>query len=156
MTEFTARNRSTAVVHADRERIWQALTDPTLLAQMTPYLRRVDIDGDVWRWSMVKLSVLGVRFDPSFSALMKLDKPREIDFTPAPGHEDDTSRVEGTYLLEEARGEESSTQLTIDLTITVDLPLPRAARGGVRRAMEVVIGYMGKKYGDNLTRWVSQ
>lgn len=152
MTEFSARNRSKAVVKADRERIWEALTDPKLLAQMTPYLRTVDADGDEWRWNMVRLKVLTVSFDPSFTALMKLDRPNEIDFTPAPGRADDMSRVQGGYTLKEVAG---GTELTIDLEVTTNLPLPRAAGPAVRRTMAAVIAHMGKRYGDNLTRWLA-
>lgn len=60
MRRFTATNGSEAVVSADRTRIWQALTDPEPLPKLTPLLRRIDTDGDVWRWHLARLSVLGV------------------------------------------------------------------------------------------------
>ena len=46
MNRFEATNRSTEVVAADRSEIWAALTDPDLLTDLTPLLRRIDTDGN--------------------------------------------------------------------------------------------------------------
>lgn len=46
MNRFSTTNTSEAVVAADRADIWAALTDPVLLAKLTPLLTRIDADGD--------------------------------------------------------------------------------------------------------------
>ena len=60
MTRFSATNTSQAVVAAPRADIWTVLTDPVQLPRLTPLLRRIDTDGDLWRWHLAGLSVLGV------------------------------------------------------------------------------------------------
>jgi carbon monoxide dehydrogenase subunit G len=149
MARFTARNQSTAVVAAPRERIWTALTDPELLPRLTPYLHSLDVDGDRWRWNMAQIPVLGVRVAPSFTERMTFDEPNRIQFTHEPAQRQEKAGVEGTYDLVEV-GE--GTRLGIDLEICVELPLPGLARAGVQPAMHGVIAVMGKRFAANLLR----
>ena len=149
MARFTARNRSTAVVAAPRQRIWDALTDPDLLPRLTPYLHSIDVDGDRWRWNMAHIPVLGVSVAPSFTERMTFDQPARIRFTHEPEQRQEKAGVEGTYDLVEL-GE--GTRLGIDLEICVELPLPGLARAGVQAAMHGVIAVMGKRFAANLLR----
>jgi carbon monoxide dehydrogenase subunit G len=152
VARFTARDRSTEVVQADRKALWAALTDPELLPVLTPYLHSIDVDGDLWRWNMARIPVLGVSVAPSFTERMTFDEPRRIGFTHDPQSGPEKAGVEGTYLLEEVDG---GTRLSIDLEICVDLPLPGMARGAVERAMGGVIGVMGRRFAANLLRHLS-
>ena len=149
MARFTARNHSTEVVRADRGDLWKALTDPDLLTRFTPYLHSIDADGDRWRWNMARIPVLGISVAPSFTERMTFEEPSRIVFTHDPEQAQEKAGVEGTYDLEEVDG---GTRLTIDLEICVDLPLPRASRFAVQRAMQGVIAVMGKRFASNLLR----
>jgi hypothetical protein len=84
MARFSATTRNQAVVPAERAEIWRALTDPTLLPRLTPYLDRISVDGDRWRWEMSRLPVLSVSVAPSFTERMDFDPQERIDFTHAP------------------------------------------------------------------------
>ncbi len=152
MARFTARNSSTEVVRADQKAVWAALTDPDLLPALTPYLHSIEVDGDRWRWNMVRIPVLGVGVAPSFTEQMTFEEPRRIGFTHDPDSDQEKAGVEGTYLLEEVDG---GTRLSIDIDICVDLPLPAVSRVAVERAMRGVIAVMGRRFAANLLRHLS-
>lgn len=148
MARFSADTRAQAVVAAPRSAIWAALTDPSLVAEMTPFVRRITADGDHWRWEMSGLSVLGVGVSPAFTEKMSYDEPERIEFRhdPPPGATE-RSAVEGWYELEEVEG---STRLTTSLEITLDLPLPKVSGKAVRATMNTVIDQMGERFSRNL------
>lgn len=149
MARFTAKDRSTEVVAASRADLWAALTDPELLPKLTPYLHSIDVDGDRWRWNLARIPVLGISVAPSFTEKMTFEEPSRIIYTHDPEQAQEKAGVEGTYDLEEVA---DGTRLTIDLEICVELPLPRASRFAVERAMSGVIAVMGKKFAANLLR----
>ena len=64
MNRFQATNHSEAVVTADREAIWAALTDPVVLPRLTPLLRTIETDGDLWRWHLTRITILGIGLAP--------------------------------------------------------------------------------------------
>ncbi|HET8961837.1 CoxG family protein [Nocardioides sp.] len=152
MATFTAGDRSTEVVAADRKALWAALTDPDLLPRLTPYLHSIDVDGDRWRWNMARIPVLGISVAPSFTEQMTFDEPRRITFTHDPRSEHEKAGVEGSYQLEEAEG---GTRLSMQVDICVDLPLPGAARAAVQGAMRGVMAVMGRRFAANLLRHLS-
>ena len=148
MTRFSADTRAQAVVAAPQDAIWDALTDPDLVARLTPFVRRIGGKGRHWRWDLAGLSVLGVGFSPSFTELMEYDEPRRIDFRhDPPAGVSERAAVAGWYELEEV---EDGTLLTTSLEVTVDLPLPRASRPAVRAAMTAVLAQMGERFSRNL------
>jgi carbon monoxide dehydrogenase subunit G len=148
MTKFQATIESAATVAAARGDIWNALTDPELLAELTPLLRRVDADGDMWTWHMTKISALGVSISPAFTEKMRFDDGRRIDYThQPPDGSKERAGAEGWYELHDVAG---GTHLAISLTLCVDLPLPRAARGAVERVMRSTMRRTGDKFSANL------
>lgn len=149
MARFTSSTHSEAVVPAERAEIWKVLTDPALLPRLTPYLDKISVDGDHWRWEMSRLPVLSVSVAPAFTERMDFDPRDRIDFSHEPPEgTQEKAAAEGTYTLEDAG--EDGTELTIDLEITVDLPLPRAAAPAVRAVMGKVMDRMGEKFAANL------
>ncbi|HEU5038345.1 MAG TPA: SRPBCC family protein [Nocardioides sp.] len=148
MTRFSADTRAEAVVAAPRADIWAALTDPSLVAELTPFVRRITEHGEHWRWEMSGLAVLGVGIAPAFTERMTYDEPTRIEFRhDPPAGATERSAVEGWYSLEEVDG---GTRLVTALEITLDLPLPRAAGGAVRGTMRKVIDEMGGRFSRNL------
>ena len=149
MATFTASTRSDAVVKAERMKVWAAITDPELLPRLTPYLSRIVADGEHWRWEMVKLPVLNLTVAPSFTERMTFEEGKRIEFTHDPPQgEDEKAAAEGTYHLKDAGPGE--TDLSIELTLHIDLPLPRAASPAVTRVMAKVMDRMGQKFAANL------
>ena len=148
MTRFSATNESEAVVAAEPEAIWAVLTDPVLLTQLTPLLQHVEADGDLWRWDLARIPVLGVAVAPSFTERMTFEPTSRIAFThaPPPGRTE-RAGVDGWYTLEPV---DRGTLLRTALTVEVDLPLPRAASVAVRGVMRTVIARMGDRFGANL------
>ena len=153
MATFTATTRNHEVVEADRADIWAALTDPVLLPRLTPYLDSITVDGDHWRWEMTKLPVLGISVAPAFTEKMVLDDQSSIRFThdPPPGVRE-RAAAEGHYELSDAG--DGRTALSIELTLHVDMPLPRVSAPAVRRVMERVMDRMGTKFASNLMQHV--
>lgn len=150
MHRFSATTDSEAVVAAERSTIWAVLTDPVLLPELTPLLRRIETDGDVWRWHLVNLSVLGVGVSSSFTERMRFDEGNRIDYTHEPplGVTERTG-AEGNYVLSDVSG---GTHLAISLTLTVELPLTRFAAPAVTGVMRGVMERTGDRFSDNLLR----
>ena len=149
MATFTATTRNREVVPAERAEIWQALSDPTLLPKLTPYLDKITVDGDHWRWEMTRLPVLSVVVAPAFTERMEFDEKSRIEFTHDPPQgQDEKAAAEGTYHLKDAGP--GKTDLSIELTLQIDLPLPRAAAPAVGRVMRTVMNRMGQKFATNL------
>ncbi len=150
MNRFSATTDSEAVVAADREPIWAALTDPDVLPRLTPMLRHIEADGDLWRWEMTRIGVLGVSVTPSFTERMRFDPPERIEFThEPPAGRREHAAADGWYQLTAVEG---GTRLRIRLTLFVDLPLARAARPAVTRVMHTVMARTGDRFAGNLLR----
>ncbi|MGB0100406.1 MAG: SRPBCC family protein [Nocardioides sp.] len=148
MTRFSASTRAEALVAAPRADIWAALTDPALVAELTPFVKQITEDGEHWRWELSGLTVLGVGVAPAFTERMSYDEPRRIDFRHDPPQgSTERSSVEGWYELEEA---DAGTRLTTSLEITLDLPLPKVSGRAVRATMNGVIDQMGERFSKNL------
>jgi len=156
MTRFSVSTTSSATVGASRQRVWDALTDPDLLPRLTPYLRRIepitDDRGTRWTWHLVRVPLLGSMVSPSFTEVMTYDEPSRIDFVHDPERTDEKAGVDGRYVLKEAR---QGTELSIELSITVELPFPKLARPAVHAAMRAVIATMGARFSHNLVRHLS-
>lgn len=148
MATFRARDRSSAVLRSPRSAVWAVLTDPDLIAAMTPYVTRIDVDGDRWTWRMGTLPVLGIAVAPSFTEVMDLEPESRIVFTHDPERTDEMTSVMGTYVL--ADHESGGTDVSIDLQIACDLPLPSLARPAVERVMAGVVKHMGAVFSRNL------
>ena len=148
MATFSTSNRSAATVTAGVHEVWDVLTDPVLVARLTPFLHTVRPDGEHWVWQMTKVPVLGKSFSFTFRERMDFDPKSRIDFThdPAPGA-DEAAGVVGWYALKEhPRG----TRLETSMEITVDLPFPGLVRPAVEAAMKGVIAVMGQRFSHNL------
>lgn len=148
MNEFTATVRSGARISADREAVWKALTDPDLLPRLTPLLRNITVGGDVWCWQMMRIAALGVSISPSFTERMTFEDGYRIGYThaPPPGARE-RAGAEGSYELADVDG---GTRLDIELTLTVQLPLPRSAAPAVARVMRSTMNRTGDRFSANL------
>ena len=150
MTRFSATNESEAVVAADRDRIWAVLTDPVLLPELTPLLRGIDTDGDLWRWHLIRIAVLGVGSSTVFTEKMVFDEGRRIDYTHQPPRGvTERTGADGWYELTDVAG---GTHLAIGLTLHVDLPLSRLARPVVTQVMSSTMQRTGDRFSVNLLR----
>lgn len=148
MTWFESGRTSTAVVTAGRGEVWAALSDPDVVASMTPLVRRIEVDGDHWRWTMDEIPGLGVSLAPAFTVRLDWDEPHRITFThDPPDGRRERAGVEGEYLLEE---HERGTRLGIELTVRVDLPLSKVAGPAVRTAMSGVLVSIGRGFSQAL------
>ena len=154
MTVFTSATRAEAVVPYARERVWDALTDPTLVAQFTPFIASITADGeDHWIWHMSGLQVLGKGFSATFTERMSLDEGVRIEFTHDPPEgSKERAGVHGWYDLADAPagGASEAALLVISMEICVDLPLPRVSGAAVRATMGGVTKQMGDRFSKNL------
>lgn len=150
MTLFRHTATDRADVEASPAEIWAVLTDPELLPRLTPLLRAITADGDTWRWEMVRISALGVAIEPFFTEAMLFTPQSRIDFhhAPPPGTRERTG-AEGWYRLD-PHGE--GTRLSISLTYSVELPLPRASGPAVRGVMKAMMDRTGDRFSRNLRR----
>lgn len=148
MSRFSATSKDDAVVAAPRDEIWAALTDPELLPKLTPLLRSIEADGDLWRWEMVRISALGVTIEPSFTERMQFRPKTEIEYhhEPPPNTRERTG-AEGWYRLTDVP---HGTRLQIALTLHVDLPVPKASGLAVRGVMSAMMDRTGDRFAKNL------
>ena len=158
MARFSAVNSSEAVVAAPRQEIWQVLTDPVVLPELTPLLRRIDVDPhdpELWTWHMTGLSVLGVGISPVFTERMRFTTDADgggvrIDYThEPPAGTTEFTAAEGVYELSDVP---DGTCLKIRLELEVDLPLPRLSAPAVTAVMLATIRRMGDRFSANLLR----
>ena len=154
MGTFSAGTTAEALVPYDRQKIWDVLVDPDLVARFTPFVKKIVEDGDHWRWSMSGLEVLGLGFAPVFSERMILTDLERIEFKhdPAPGAKE-RAGVNGWYALSEADG---GTRLETTLDIFASLPLPRISSPAVTVAMKGVMATMGVRFSKNLLDHLSK
>jgi carbon monoxide dehydrogenase subunit G len=149
MTTFTAHQRSEARVPHPRSAIWAVLADPDLVAKMTPMVRGIRGTGSHWHWQLPSVPVLGRSFDLNFTEAMTFHPESRIDFRHDPvGSE--RAGTDGGYDLADAP--DGQTDLTIDLTVTVDLPFPRLARPAVQGTMHAVLTAMGAGFARAIER----
>ncbi|GAA1915665.1 SRPBCC family protein [Nocardioides hwasunensis] len=148
MATFRARDRSSAVLRSPRAEVWEALTDAGLIAKITPFVTAIDVDGDRWTWRMGTLPVLGVQVAPTFTEVMDFEPMERIVFTHDPDRPDEMTSVLGTYLLTDH--DDGGTEVSIELQIACDLPLPALARPAVERVMAGVVKHMGTVFSRNL------
>lgn len=154
MTRFEATNHSVAAVAAERARIWEVLSDPDLLAQLTPLVRRIEADGDTWVWHMAGIEVLGIEVAPVFTEDMDLTPQERIDFAhDPPAGARERGGADGHYLLsDDETAEDPATRLEIRIAIHVDLPLPKLSRTAVEMVMEQSMARTGAAFARNLLR----
>ena len=149
MSAFSSRNFSVAVVPAAREAIWAILRDADALAELTPLIATIDVDGDLWTWHLRGISALGVSVTPSFTELMLFDEPSEIRYVHQPPNgRSERAGASGVYTLEAI--DTVSTRLSVDITLCVDLPLPRIVRRAVEATMASMMQRTGQKFAENL------
>ena len=151
MTTFSSRNVSEALVPVGIADIWTAVSDPEVLAELTPLVRRIDADGDTWIWHLSGISALGVSVRPTFTEHMTFDHERAIRFRHVPPDgRSERAGARGTYELEAVASD--ATQLAIDITLCVELPLPMVSRRAVTRVMSVTMKRTGDRFAENLYR----
>ena len=151
MTCFSTRNVSNGDVPVPRSAVWEVLTDPQCLTEMTPLLEGIRVDGDRWCWQLSGIRALGVEVAPSFTELMVFDEPSRIEFRHAPptGH---TERAGADGIYELAEVGPDRTHLSIDITLHVDLPLPKLSRRAVERVMASSMARTGDVFAERLYR----
>lgn len=151
LTTFSSRNRSVAVVPAPRREIWAVVSDADALAELTPIVRSIDVDGDgaTWTWHLRGINALGVSVAPTFTESMLFDEPSSLRFEHRPPNgRNERAGAHGTYLLDAV--DDGHTRLSIDLTLCVELPLPRLSRRVVEATMAATMQRAGDRFATNL------
>lgn len=147
MTRFTSSTQSEAVITADRDRVWELLTDPDAVARLTPLLKSIDVDGDLWIWHMGTIPGLPVKFAPTFTERMTQTPKERIEYEHAPRGGKEPAAVKGWYALDE---HPEGVKLGIYLEICVALPLPKVAGGMVTKVMGQVMEGMGDRFAKRM------
>ncbi len=149
MTWFSARTVSASTVPVSTDQMWDVLTDPTTLAELTPLVSSIEASGSQWLWTLNGIEALGTKIEAAFTETMEFNDGCQIVFThdPPPGKREHAA-VDGIYDLEAAGPE--VTDLRIDLKLSVDLPLPRLSRFAVEKIMLSTMRLTGQHFATNL------
>ena len=150
MASFSAKKTSEATVDHPRDLVWEVLTDPATVAKLTPMVRSITAEGDLWRWQLARIAVLGQSFELGFTEAMSYDPKSRISFSHSP-RGDERAGTEGRYDLSDAQGK-SSTHLRIELAVTVDLPFPRLAKPAIQATMQGVLAAMGSGFSRSIEK----
>ena len=149
MTWFSARNISMTTVPVSSDEIWQVLTDPALLAALTPLVRSIEATGSQWQWTLNGIEGLGLKVEAVFTEQMEFTEREQIVFSHDPPEgERERAAVEGVYDVTPVSPTE--TELKVDLELLVDLPLPRLSRHAVEPVMLSTMRLTGQRFATNL------
>jgi hypothetical protein len=146
MTRFAQRILSDDRIRVAAPTLHRCLTSPEALAELTPLVAAISAEGDRWVWQLVGISALGITAAPSFTTLMDVGETR-IGFEPDPGRPERASAT--GFIVVEPDGPDH-TRVAIDLTATVELPLPQAAGRAVRRVMYRTMRAGGTRFAEAL------
>ncbi len=148
MTWFSARNNSLSTVPVQADEIWPIITDPDMLASLTPLVRSIEARGACWEWSLNGIEALGLKVEATFTERMEFLDGRQIVFThDPPTGSRERAGVEGIYDLTPSG---QATELQVDLTLSVDLPLPGLSRQAVERVLLSTMRATGQRFAVNL------
>lgn len=151
MATFSSRNVSEAVVPVAPPIIWRVLADAQELTALTPLVRRIDVAGDTWVWHLRGIAALGVTVEPSFTEQMAFEEARSITFEHRPPNGvSERAGASGRYELHDLGA--GRTRLFIDITLCVELPLPRMSRRAVEKVMATTMQRTGDRFAVNLYR----
>jgi carbon monoxide dehydrogenase subunit G len=149
MTWFSARNISMSTVPVRSDEIWQLITDPGTLADLTPLVRSIEATGSQWEWALNGVEALGLKVEAVFTVRMEFIDQRQIIFThDPPVGSRERAGVEGVYDL--ASNGRKATDLQVDLTLLVDLPLPGLSRHAVEPVLLSTMRATGRRFASNL------
>ena len=96
---------------------------PELLPELTPYLHRIDVEGDRWTWNVAKVPMLGKSIGTTFTEVMTFEEPQPDRLHARPGAHRRDERRRGR--VPSSRRPAPGTHVSIDLGVTVDLPFPQ-------------------------------
>ena len=148
MGTFSRTRRDTADVPHPVDAVWDLLVDPAAVARLTPLVGSIDVDEHGrWVWCLQRVPVPGRRLDLTMTEEMSFDPKRRIEFTSAPLGDGIRAGADGHYVLEPLDG---ATRLSIELTVTAQLPLPSLARPAVQATMQQVLNHMGNRFAANM------
>jgi carbon monoxide dehydrogenase subunit G len=151
VSQFSARTISASTVPVPSGQIWEILTDPKALAELTPLIRSIEASGPKWLWTLNGIEALGMKVEAAFTESMEFIDGRQIVFTHDPPEaKKELAAVDGIYDVTPAGPE--STDLRVDLTLSVELPLPRMARPAVERVVLSTMRMTGRQFASNLYR----
>lgn len=146
---FSARNTSSSMVPAPSGDIWELLTDPSALADMTPLVTSIEANGTHWTWTLDGIAALGLSVDAVFTERMEFTEGRQIVFShdpPAETHE--LAGLEGVYDLTPVGHD--ATHLAVDLALSIDVPLPGFAGSAVEGVLRSMMRATGRVFATNL------
>jgi len=150
---FSSSRLAEAVVDGPIESVWELLVDPSVLARHTPFISTIrDLGDDKWCWSLSGITYPGGHFGATFIEEMTFMPTTRIDFRPDPDAGNQRAGATGTYTLTE---DGPRTHLRIELTVSIQLPAPKAARRLIEPAMHSVIAYMGDSFAKGFVRELS-
>lgn len=129
------------------EALWEVLVDPELLAELTPLVDRITQLEDRWMWRLVTVNALGIKAAPEFTTLIRLDEGSRIDFEPDPTADE---RASAQGFLTVGPDGDGGARIAIDVTATVELPLPSVMGRPVRGVMFQTMKAGGSRFARNL------
>ena len=148
LNSFTASRRDVAQVGSGVDQVWALLVRPEVLVRHTPFLHAIDdLDDGRWRWEVGGIPYPRGVFTSSFTERMTFQAPHRIDFAHEPVSPSEHAGADGSYVLTPRAG---GSTLEITLGVTVRLAVPGVARPAVVKAMDLVIGQMGRSFAAGL------
>ena len=100
--------------------------------------------GSHWRWTLNGIEGLGLKVEPEFTERMEFTHQEQIVFAhDPPDGANERASVEGVYDFVPVGTD--STELKVDLTLAVNLPLPRLSRPAVESIMHTSMRLTGQR-----------
>ena len=149
MAWFSARTISQSTLPVASTQIWEILTNPATLAELTPLVPSIEASGSEWLWTLNGIEALGIKLEATFTENMQFTEERQIVFTHNPPRgTKERAAVDGIYDVTLLGPK--STDLKVDLTLSVELPLPRLSRHAVEPIILTTMRTTGQHFATNL------
>jgi len=131
------------------DELWPVITNAETLGSLTPLVRSIEDFGDHWRWTLDGIEGLGMKVEAVFTERMEFVDQSQIVFShDPPANVRERAAVEGVYDFTPVASD--VTELKVDLTLSVELPLPRLSRMAVEPVMHATMRATGQRFASNL------
>lgn len=146
MTQVATSIERTRVIQAERQVVWDVISDPEQFGRLVPDVKTHEPVDDGWRWVLEPTRKMGVTIQPHFTVRYEMDPPALLTFERV-RKDTETTGAGGACELHD---DGSSTHVTFRLDIEIQVSVPSLLSGTVRAILDEEITRLADGFLRNL------